>query len=276
MKKILIPTDFSPSSYQAIDYVLQLFKSEYCEFYFLNRYSYNVSGLDAMELLQADDVFFEKPEEDSMNQLLGLLDKYKAISTHKRHTFYAISENTGLVYSIKNNIEKIGIDLLIITDKVNESLGSNTTSILNRIKCCAILIVPPNATMGNGVCMTIASDFKQRINTSDIDKFKESLKSTNLEIGILVLEEQGSLTQEVKQNLDVLTRYLNHILHKPITIEYIQGSYTLKDFAIAHLDGIMCLIDKKPDLLCQMGLYKSNLIAKLKTIGTSTVFTIHQ
>ena len=39
MKNILLPTDFSKNSWNAISYALQLFKNETCKFYLLNAYT---------------------------------------------------------------------------------------------------------------------------------------------------------------------------------------------------------------------------------------------
>ena len=39
MKKILLPTDFSENSLNAIRYAVQLFKNEKCVFYILNTYT---------------------------------------------------------------------------------------------------------------------------------------------------------------------------------------------------------------------------------------------
>ena len=39
MKNILLPTDFSENSWNAIKYALQLFKTETCKFYLLNAYT---------------------------------------------------------------------------------------------------------------------------------------------------------------------------------------------------------------------------------------------
>ena len=39
MKHILLPTDFSDTSYEAITYAVQLFINEECTFYVLNTYT---------------------------------------------------------------------------------------------------------------------------------------------------------------------------------------------------------------------------------------------
>ncbi|PNQ72595.1 hypothetical protein C1T31_10600 [Hanstruepera neustonica] len=276
MKKILIPTNFSRNSTVAINYVTELLKEEYCEFYFLNTYSYDVSGLNAIELLQADDAIFDEPKEESLRQLGALVEHCTLDSDNDKHSFYAISENRELINGIKTNIEKISIDLVIITGSVDTKVSKNTRAIVKKIKSCPILIVPPNASIGQKVSLTIASDFKQSINTSDISKFIKILEKTNFEISIFVLEKKKKVTVNTAKNINSLAVYLEQLLNKQIGIEYIESSYRLEEYAQSHVENIMCILDKKPDVLRKMGLYKTSAIATMGTLRKNTVLAMHQ
>ncbi|WP_139957980.1 universal stress protein [Flavicella sediminum] len=276
MKKILIPTDFSLNSYQTIDYVTELFINEPCEFYFLNTYTYDVAGLNAIEMLFADKEYFDKPKEESLEQLGKLVERYTLKSTHIKHEFHAISECLNLVEAMKKYLEEINIDLVILTRKAVKTIGRNTEHILENIRTCPILLVPPHACAKDGVYLTIASDFKQKVTTNEINKFCKILANPNFKIGILVLQKQNSLSTRVRNNLESFINYLKEISNNPIGLEYIQPSYRLKDYAGTHLDGIMCIIDKKPDLLQKIGLYKSDIIPTLGQLASNTVLTIHE
>lgn len=276
MKKILIPTNFSLNSNETIDYVTELFKEQHCEFYFLNTYIYGISGLNAIELLQADDDFFEAPKEESLNQLGTLVERYVMGSNNDKHTFYAISENSELIAGIKKNIEKIGIDLVIVTGSVDINVSKNTRVIVEKIRSCPILIVPLNTNIGQKVSLTIASDFKQNINTSDISKFIKILEKTNFEISIFVLEKKKKVTVNTAKNIKSLAVYLEQLLKKQIVIEYIESSYRLEEYAQSHVENIMCILDKKPDVLRKMGLYKTSAIATMGTLRKNTVLAMHQ
>jgi len=276
MKKILIPTDFSLSSIQTINNVIQLFKNESCEFYLFNAYTCGTSGLNAIEMLQADDEWFEKPKDESLKQLGKLVELYTFKSNYPKHTFNAISECINLIEGIKNTILKIDADLVILSNTAEKTIGKITENILESIRTCPILIVPPHASNGKHIQLTIASDFKQKINTSEIEKFCKTLDNTNFEIGILVLEEQNTLSNESITNLESLITYLKRYSKTSIDLEYAKSSKDLEDYAISHLDDIICVIDKKPDLFRKIGLYKSNVISTLGQLRTNTVLTIHQ
>lgn len=276
MKKILIPTDFSLNSIQTINNVIQLFKNESCEFYFFNAYTCGASGLNAIEMLQADDEWFEKPKEESLKRLGELVEQYTVKSNNSNHVFNAISECINLIDGIKNNIIKIDADLVILSNTAEKTSGKIAENILESIRICPILIVPPHVSNGELIQLTIASDFKQKINTREIEKFCKTLDNTNFEIGILVLEEQNILSKESITNLESLIICLKRYSKTSIALEYAKSSKDLKDYAISHLDDIICIIDKKPDFFRKMGLYKSNVISTLGQLRTNTVLTIHQ
>ncbi len=276
MTKILIPTDFSSNSYQTIDYITSLFIDEYCEFYFLNTYSHDVMGLSAIELLQADDDFFDQPKVASLKELRRMVQRYSLNSNPNKHTFFAISESDDFLKSIKSNIKTIGIDMVVVSSDSDKAVEKKNGIILDKIRSCPILIVPMNAISCEGISLTIASDFKHKTNTYEIDNFVKTLENTTIEIGILVLVEKYQLQEDAATNLESLINYLKQLSNKEINIEYIQSSYPYKAYAESHLGGIMCLLDKKPDLLRKIGFYKSNVISTIGKLSTNTVLTIHQ
>lgn len=276
MKKILIPSDFSLNSYQTIDYITELFKNEYCEFYLLNSYDFEVSGLNAIEMLQADDDWFDKPKEESIDQLGKLVERYTFKAQNTKHEFHAISDNMKLIDSIKKNASELSVDLIVLTGRADKNIGKKTKAILKKIRFCPILIVPPHTCITKSIHLTIASNFQEKINTLEIHKFIKILENTNIKIRILVLEEENTLTTEATNNLESLLLYLNQIFTKRIGLEYVKPSYRLKDYAAAHLAGIVCVIDKKPDLFRRIGLIKSNIIPTLMKLQSNTVLTVHQ
>jgi nucleotide-binding universal stress UspA family protein len=276
MKKILIPTDFSLNSYQTADYITKLFKQVNCEFYFLNTFIYESTSLDAIEMLQADDEWFDKPKEESLDKLGKLVTRYTLKSNNQKHTFHAISEGRSLVEGIKEHVDKIGIDVVVLTVKGLNSLGKRVESILEQIRSCPILIVPPHAMTYNGLTLSIASDFQKKINTSELERFIKALENSNTQIGILVLKEQNTLSDKAENNLELLLNHLKQFSSKPIGLEYITPLYNLEDYVVSQHQGVLCLMDNKPDLFRKIGLVKSNLISTIEKLKSNIVLTIHQ
>ncbi|WP_040282144.1 universal stress protein [Psychroserpens damuponensis] len=276
MKTILIPTDFSETSNQTIDYVIELFKNDHCEFYFLHTYAFDISGFNAIEMLQADEDWFEKPKQASIKQLGQLVERCTITYNNTKHEFNVISEYAKLVDSIKTHIEKLNIDLMILSSNGEKSMSTNNQNILAQIRTCPILIVPPQSSICNGLQLTIASNFRQTINTNDIDRFCELLTNTNFKIEILVLDNQNTLSQVVNSNLNVLLEHLKKHIVTPITWQYANSPRELKNYAQSHQNTVMCVVDKKPDVFRKIGLLKSKVISTMMHMRSNTVLTIHQ
>lgn len=56
-KKLLLSTDFSKSSWDAIVYALELYADQECDFYILNAYAKDAYGLNSISRLDPDDAF---------------------------------------------------------------------------------------------------------------------------------------------------------------------------------------------------------------------------
>lgn len=276
MKKILIPTDFSPNSYQTIDSVLKLFKDNVCDFYFLNTYSYNISGLDALGLLHVDEEWFDKPEEESIQKLGKLIEHCTFKSKGADHSFHAITEHSSLLGAVKKQQELLNIDLIILSNGTNKSSDKENKSILENVRSCPILLLPSHSTIDKNISITIASDFKQKINTGRIDQFRKGLVGKDIEIGILVLDKQNQLPETVAKNLEAFVLYLRQFQNTKISLEYAGTDKKLKTYASNHTNSIMCLVDKKPGFMRKIGLFKSDVISKLKQLNSNSILAIHQ
>lgn len=276
MKKILIQTDFSHVSCQTIDSVLKLFKNKTCDFYFLNTYTYNIKGLDALSLLHVDEEWYDKPKEESEDKLAKLIGYYTKKYLMSNHNFHSISEYSTLVEAVKKHQQRLGIDLVILSSGINEDLDKENKLVLEQIRECPVLLLPAITHIDNKLSITIASDFKQTINTDQIDQFRLGLGRKKIEIGILVLDEQNRLSEDVARNLKTFIAYLKQFQNTKINLEYARDKKQLKAYASQHLNGIICLVDKKPSFLRKIGLHKSHLVSRLKQLSTNSVLAIHQ
>ncbi|WP_147676258.1 universal stress protein [Algibacter pacificus] len=274
MKKILIPTDFSENSYKAIDYILELFKNEVCVFYFLNVYNYGTHGLSAIEMLQADDEWFEKPKENSLKQLGDLLEEYTVNRNDAKHEYHVISESLSLVKALEKHTKKLNIDLIVLEG--NTKVNKNIETVVGEMRTCPVLIVPRNVFFNIGINLTIASDFMDSVRTIEIDNFLKTFKNTSLKVSILVLGDQSAFTDEVNRNMMLLFNHLEYGLGVSVKVEFAEQSSNLKAYAASHFNNIMCVVDNKPGILRKFGIYKSKVISTIEKFHNHPVLTIHQ
>jgi nucleotide-binding universal stress UspA family protein len=165
MRKILLPTDFSDNSINAIRYAIELFRDEACTFYVLN--VYRVPFLTNPDISYFDNqnlVHIEKSlQESSIINLNKLLDSIRENSGSK-HDFKTISKYNFLVDAVKEVIKEEGIDLIVMGTKGATGakeifMGSNTGDIIMKVDC-NILAVPERVTYSDPKEIAFPTDFR--------------------------------------------------------------------------------------------------------------------
>ncbi|WP_426431089.1 universal stress protein [Winogradskyella sp. HB-48] len=146
MLSILLPTDFSKNSENAISYALELYKNEDCKFYFLHcyppvifSYEYQIEkgliGKDIHKILQ------EESKERLYEFAISSMRKYG-----KDQEFEVEVVKGFLPDRISKTVSDNNIDLIVMgtkgeTDSDRVVFGSNTTQVINK-RSCPVIAVP--------------------------------------------------------------------------------------------------------------------------------------
>ncbi|MCZ4319075.1 universal stress protein [Aequorivita viscosa] len=146
MQKILMPTDFSENSLNAIKYATELFKHNPAEIYLLHAFADEVYEAKAR---LADEIFNElqqKTRERAEHELAELRKKVIEFSPNPKHTIHTISEFGLLVDATNNWVEKENIDVVVMGTKgktadTKLTFGSNTLQVIKYVKC-PVLAIP--------------------------------------------------------------------------------------------------------------------------------------
>lgn len=146
MKKILIPTDFSETSMNAIKYAMALFKYDRCDITIMNAFADAV--YEKTSQMNRDD--FEEFKISHQNKVDKLLEKsiveMREISPNPRHKYDFIACFGNLVDETNEIVEKENIDVVVMgtkgkTNNKNITFGSNTLQVIKYVKC-PVLAVP--------------------------------------------------------------------------------------------------------------------------------------
>ena len=117
-RKILLPTDFSNNSWLAINYGMQLFKDEACDFYLLNAFSGTNNLIKNIINMESGGDFYKEAKEKSEENLSKILDKL-IINKHgdPKHNFKTISVFNDPIEAIKDIVEQKDIEIIIMGTK---------------------------------------------------------------------------------------------------------------------------------------------------------------
>lgn len=148
MRKILIPTDFSENAINAINYAVELFKYEICEFYFMHAYQDDIYADEVLlskETLESTIAIISKKSAEQLHNTTKLAN---SMSNNPRHSYHKISSNNVLVDEANKIVDEQNIDLIVMgtrgkTNNRKLTFGSHTLQVLKYVQC-PVLAIPEN------------------------------------------------------------------------------------------------------------------------------------
>ncbi|MAP80812.1 MAG: hypothetical protein CL526_06955 [Aequorivita sp.] len=224
MKNILLPTDFSENSKNAIKYALDFFKDETCTFHILN--THKPSGYITADVLHSKpgSSVYESVLRDNKEQLATMVTFCESYSKNENHTFIPKIDFDDIVSAVKQIINKENIDLIIMgtkgaTGAANIIFGSNTIKIIRNVQC-ALLVVPQDFKF-EGVNNVLLSLHQQ----NDITK-----KSFQLFLNLVQLQQASIKLLNISENDTVDTLQQSYLTSIFKEVEVAQ--YTLKNISV--------------------------------------------
>ena len=150
MLSILLPTDFSENSMNAVKYALEFFKYQKTKFYFMHAYQNEFYDHEELVSREVFDDLLANIKTQSEQNLEKLLKTVKEIAPNPRFKYHMISSYSTLVEEANFIADKYNIDLIVMgtKGKSNERhivFGSQTFQVLKYVQC-PVLAIPSNYT----------------------------------------------------------------------------------------------------------------------------------
>lgn len=152
MRNILIPTDFSENSKNAIAFAIAFFESVAVNFYLLHvSFIEKINDQECYYKLSDMDVD-QKTAYNPTDDLKAEIARIKKLTRSKNHNFFGVhesTESTEFIEAIRTSIKKDEIDLIVMGTKGASNmsktvLGNHTADVITKVKC-AVLVIPENA-----------------------------------------------------------------------------------------------------------------------------------
>ena len=212
MKSILLPTDFSENSWNAIQYSLKFFEKSNCHFYLLH-----VNSLS--NLTSLDTSYITTPEEIqtrfAKKQLRQFLKRISQELPHnKNHRFYSLTDYNFFIESIKNHVEERKIDMIVMGTKGVSGLkkfivGSNTSDVITKVHCTT-LVVPENAKFNSITEIAFPTDLALSYHIQTLQPISEVLDKFNSFLRILhINKKKENLNRDQQKYKELLEDYFN-------------------------------------------------------------------
>ena len=253
MKHILIPTDFSTNSWNAIAYTVQYYQAQVCKFYLLHTHPLRPATIENMSTITLKSIMTL-----STIQLQEFKDKIARKYPNSKHSFDTINEFFGLKKAIRAGLNKYPIHKIVMGTK-NASkknsclLRSNTTHIVDSITSSPIFIVPDNYKQRPIKQILFTTDLNRFYSENEIQLITKITAQHNAVLRVLHIKNNKPLTKIQNYNLSILKKGLSGVTtHYHSIANYNKKETIINDF-IKRLDL---------DLLIMVN-YKHNIVQRI-------------
>jgi nucleotide-binding universal stress UspA family protein len=258
MKNILVTTDFSTNARNALNFALDLFIEDKCIFYLLNAFQQN--EIPTQNFFQSipweTNSNYEKTKNDSETGLKKLLDTIAMKADNSNHHFELISSYNTVCEAVKQTMENIDISIIIIgtqgeTNADTILFGSNTLNIIEEIKNCQLLLVPPDSVFlkDSKKELVYATNFHAPFRYKELESMISIATNVKAAVRILHILENRELTTDQENNKEVLKEYLKGVESTFHTLTNEKVDTGVQSFIERRGSDMLALIHKKQSFL---------------------------
>lgn len=219
MTNILIPTDFSHNSWNAIVYALSFFKECKCTFYLLHVNELN----GASRKIAATKVIPIASDIEIKNKLHALVEKIEASSLKGKHLFFTLTAKGNIIEAIRNEVEDKHIDLIVMGTKGSSGIkklavGSNTADVINKVKC-STLVIPEKAQFSRIDHLALPTDYSIFFGPKILETISDIIDLSESKLHVFHLAKSDEkVLGEMLQNKELLEDYFSDNKHEFHTV----------------------------------------------------------
>ncbi len=204
MKNILLPTDFSENSLNAIEYAMHFFENWECNFHILN--VQKVSEYISANLVAGSktDTIYDSIVTDNKKLIHQLVKKLSKDYKSQAYTFNGLFDYDDFVFAVNQAVKFHAIDLIIMgsngaTSAIEVIFGSNTLQLIRKIEC-PILTVPEDYTYKSINRVLFSTQRCEDFSFRGIEVFKEMLNIHQCELNVLELDDDAIIKERREDN----------------------------------------------------------------------------
>lgn len=253
MKAILLPTDFSKNSINAINYALNLFVNQECEFYVLNIQTASSFITDDLMTTSTSASIYQTIIDTSKKSINNLIATFEKKYKNEKHKFQSIVDYDNFIDAINQISEEKKIDLIVMGTKGATGaskliFGSNTVRVMQRCNV-PVLAIPDNCSFSKLDNIAFASNYSSTYSNKELKPLLEIAKLYDSKINVLHLTTAKSLSSEQENNKRFLDSCLNLVTHEFINLESENIFKTIQDYITTNDIKMFAMMSRKHSFL---------------------------
>lgn len=278
MKKVLIPTDFSRNAWDAIVYTADMLEDHPCEIYLLNVYDYSDYATDNIMVPQLDDRLYDTLKLNSEKGLEQIMQRLSFRDLSENHQYISISRQNNLVDAIKDIVELKDIELVVMgtkgdTDALNKTFGSNTVLVMEKVRSCPVLAIPPETTYQPISEIVFPTSFKTHFKMRELAYLIDIAKIVRASISVIHVIKEEELDDEQLNYKNLLEECFEGVDYSFHMLENTHIHEATDLFVQIRNSGMIAFINKKHTLFSY--LFTKPLVKELGMHSKVPVLALH-
>jgi nucleotide-binding universal stress UspA family protein len=263
-KKILVLSDFSKSSWNALQYGITLYKGEPCNFYILNVFFKDGHANGSHAFLDPEDTYNRMTEQMSKDGLGDILNQLSKNRSGNDHYFYVLSKSGPFMEIVEQSIDELEIDLILMGAKgmdhlYEDNYGKKAVQVIKNTKNCPTLIVPPKASNALPEKIVFATELDVEISAFEMMHLVELAELGSAQIQVLGIVQGKELTSQQEKCKNAIQSFLQGIDFTFHLIINIRKSIALNCCVEMQHSDLISFIQPKPTIWETLGLGRNEL-----------------
>lgn len=249
MKTILLPTDFSQNSLNAINYAIKMFKDVDCTFYVLNVHKASSFISDDLMTASPSVNLYQAIIDTAKKSLDNLIQSIESKNNNPKHKLFPIVDYDNFIDSINQICEVKKIDLIVMGTKGASGLekvffGSNTVRVMQR-GSVPVLAIPDNFKYKKPKKIAFLSNYLTKYDSKDLFVLQEIIQSNHSTAHILHVSQDVALTEVQEKNINRIDKLFTDSSHKFIDLKGEEVFKEVNDYIKLNDIHLIAMVNKK-------------------------------
>lgn len=245
MKNILLPTDFSENSINAIHYALELFEDHKCHFFLLYTQTPATYMSDDL-MLAGKQSLYDTIVRTTKLKLADLLTTLKKEFNNKNFNYDLLVDYDALPEAINQIKTSKNIDLIVmgtngVTGAKEVVFGSNTINVIRKVDC-PTLIIPKGFKYRIPKEILLPLDVSDSLASGAFLKVLKFAKRYSEKLHLLRIKPQDEDSKEAQKDKENMSALLADMPHEYHTVTDIPISSTVDCYIQTHHIDLMALL----------------------------------
>jgi nucleotide-binding universal stress UspA family protein len=248
MKNILLLTDFSKNSINAMRYGLQLFKEDTCTFFILHvkkTASYTTDDL----ILSGNESIYNSVIKNTRKQLDDIVNDLKQKFGAKKFKYETIVDYDNLTDAINQVVKSKHIDLIVIgsngvTGAKEIIFGSNTINVIRKVDCNT-LVIPECFEFKKPSMTLLPLDSFDSMSGKAFSEVLKFIKENNNSLHILRINPDGNKPDVQSNDLEHIDYHLKDITNTYNIVNNVPMHYVVSAYSQTNAIDLTILIEQK-------------------------------